>query len=1125
MKKSRANKLALLVALLVLAGGQKLFAGITDTISSWLSPPDNPDLISNIVDKVPAWLVPTTIYSPYNVNFNGRDLVGKLYQDDTIEIDNFTFGRLYGDGDPNVLEIRIKQIGITKVSVDKVVKGISYWIKLSKGQYLEIAGTNSESGFTVPVYYVIQGPAKLGFQIKERVIDYLTTTTEEKALYALENFDFSADYFGIIPGEFPHYGEITIPLLNPANIFFDKATFTKNVAEKFVDEYVIPSMETYYWDMMTLYDWTKLDFSEYVAKGKDDAARAKRRGECPEYYGCPCKGDIAEHLIYSTAIKKGSVQALIDAIPFNLGTLIDVFTDSEQRKIKTTAILSTAIGYHYGWYPDKETFDSRFRKDAIVLFSGQGAKETGAWAIATAAYEEVMENCYEELATDLVPRLMKIWKGIPFFGDLLAGVKAGFLTSKEYREIGDNARGFFRVANILDWYRVPSEYNGGFGGILTGDSRNINGVAFGDDRFVAVGDYNIIAYSTDGIAWKPGTLDAATSSLRTVAYGMDAGGNGVFVAVGGRNNGTGVIAYSSNGEKWTAVENAPSGYWQGVAYGVGRWVVVGREGKTAFSKDGGKTWTAVDANGALGVLSAREDNTINAIAYGSDAYDPRFIIVTSGNRMAYSEDGERWLPLRYNQLGYCIGYDRGTWFGWGHDSIVYSSYGGIFWDSVDDRPFSDASFEGMAYGHGRWVIVDERGRTAYSDYGYDWRASNSALFAFRGFFSTGGFRVAYGNGKFVAVGPEGQMAFCDWGWGSNAPKEKGILDYIADLFGPPVFEPPPLLPPYEPPTPEPTPEPPTPTPQRDGNLSDWTLVTDNAFGSGDDYSFLSVAYGAGRFVAVGYNGSIGYSSDGINWRLSPDTRLSSPNGGSLRLTDIAYGNGKFVVVGDNGYLAYSSDGINWSTPERVKTSFVVAGGLAFGNGRFVVGDIYGKISYSDDGMTWTEATTASNDAGRAITYGNNRFVAVGSGGTIQYSSNGASWTSTSANSVWEYKVIPGSSSYTSSIYDVAYGAGKFVAVGENQQNTQMGYSTDGASWTAVNNPFGPEEVPVSIIYATNSSGSSMFVIGGHSIMGYSQDGVNWTAITVPIEYACDIAYGNGRFVAVGWSSRIAYCDW
>lgn len=38
---------------------------------------------------------------------------------------------------------------------------------------------------------------------------------------------------------------------------------------------------------------------------------------------------------------------------------------------------------------------------------------------------------------------------------------------------------------------------------------------------------------------------------------------------------------------------------------------------------------------------------------------------------------------------------------------------------------------------------------------------------------------------------------------------------------------------------------------------------------------------------------------------------------------IAYGNGKYVAVGANGYVTTSTDGVNWTTPKQIAGSSLI----------------------------------------------------------------------------------------------------------------------------------------------------------------------------------------------------------
>jgi hypothetical protein len=50
-----------------------------------------------------------------------------------------------------------------------------------------------------------------------------------------------------------------------------------------------------------------------------------------------------------------------------------------------------------------------------------------------------------------------------------------------------------------------------------------------------------------------------------------------------------------------------------------------------------------------------------------------------------------------------------------------------------------------------------------------------------------------------------------------------------------------------------------------------------------------------------------YSSDGINWTIAGDKILGTTSiGNGEEIYSIAYGNGKFVAVGARGKIAYST---------------------------------------------------------------------------------------------------------------------------------------------------------------------------------------------------------------------------
>jgi hypothetical protein len=328
---------------------------------------------------------------------------------------------------------------------------------------------------------------------------------------------------------------------------------------------------------------------------------------------------------------------------------------------------------------------------------------------------------------------------------------------------------------------------------------------------------------------------------------------------------------------------------------------------------------------------------------------------------------------------------------------------------------------------------------------------------------------------------------------------------------------------------------------------EWTAVTTSAFGT---TQINGIAYGgpsgSEKFVAVGYNGKMAYSSDGVNWTAIPEgTGSGTSTFGTEWIGGIAWGgpsvSQKFVAVGYNGKMAYSADGVNWTaipngTGAGTSTFYTndilgIAWGGPSGNQKFVAVGGSGQMAYSSDGVNWTAISTSTfgTDHIYGITWGgpsgNEKFVAVGKNGKMAYSSDGVNWTAISI------------STFDVGIERIAWGgpsgSQKFVAVGGLGM---MAYSSDGVNWTAIpggtgtgTSTFGSES-----IYGIAWGGTGLnekFVAGAYNgKMAYSADGVNWTAIppgtgagtsTFGTSDINAIAYGNGKFVAVGSYGKIA----
>jgi len=274
---------------------------------------------------------------------------------------------------------------------------------------------------------------------------------------------------------------------------------------------------------------------------------------------------------------------------------------------------------------------------------------------------------------------------------------------------------------------------------------HIKSIAYGNNKFVAVGNGAEMAYSTDGITWTAvGDSKFGENYIYSIAYGNDK-----FVAVGDR----GKMSYSSDGITWTAVTNSTFGgsadIINTIAYGNNKFVAGSYYGKMAYSSDG-ITWTTV-TNSTFGTTE------INTITYDNNV----FVAGGESGKMAYSSDnGVTWTAVANSTFGdngiRAIAYGNGKFVAGGWDGKAATSTNGVTWTALTITAFSDeykvtgiTAISAIAYGNGKFVAVGD-GRQATSTDGTTWTAGtiNSSTNA-----------IAYGNNTFVVVGNVGKILY------------------------------------------------------------------------------------------------------------------------------------------------------------------------------------------------------------------------------------------------------------------------------------------------------------------------------------------------------------------------------
>lgn len=168
------------------------------------------------------------------------------------------------------------------------------------------------------------------------------------------------------------------------------------------------------------------------------------------------------------------------------------------------------------------------------------------------------------------------------------------------------------------------------------------------------------------------------------------------------------------------------------------------------------------------------------------------------------------------------------------------------------------------------------------------------------------------------------------------------------------------------------------------------------------------------------------------------------------LRGIAYGGGIYVAVGEDGIIRRSTDGLAWPVVASGTTNLLAS--VAYGGGRFVAvgyamaGSGTCTVLTSPDGLTWTNTSAGAGVAAwqdlRSIIWTGTRFVSSGFYSKLRYSLDlGASFATTRTR--------------TEDTPALAYGNGVWFAAGVDRDAGDADIdlvSSDGANWTALSTP-------------------------------------------------------------------------
>jgi hypothetical protein len=309
-------------------------------------------------------------------------------------------------------------------------------------------------------------------------------------------------------------------------------------------------------------------------------------------------------------------------------------------------------------------------------------------------------------------------------------------------------------------------------------------------------------------------------------------------------------------------------------------------------------------------------------------------------------------------------------------------------------------------------------------------------------------------------------------------------------------------------------------------------------GEFQEHDQIGPSGGSGLFVAVGgmslLNGQVLSSPDGETW--TNRGRISD-----YSLEGIAYGFDK--NAGKGGFVAVGTDGIYFSL-DAIKWKKVANGGftsVTYGydrlkkKGGFVAVGLDGKIYFSQYGPRWTPRRSGVGKTLRGVVYGFNGrmrrgvFVAVGD----LYSDLHESAIVTSPDGLaWTRQTSP---STLSSLYNIAYGGGKFVATGDFHGSPQYAtnlVSSFGVQWVR-SRPLRDECQIDRTIRAITFGNGNFIAISGCGNVYNSMNGIGWSkSRKVPrsgderingVTYGYDFQSGRGTFIAVGLKGAVFTC--
>lgn len=270
-----------------------------------------------------------------------------------------------------------------------------------------------------------------------------------------------------------------------------------------------------------------------------------------------------------------------------------------------------------------------------------------------------------------------------------------------------------------------------------GDAVYLNGLAFGNGKYVSAGDSGKVLTSSDGANWAPAyttnglmirQLALGTNGYRAVSSSPD---------TSWYNNVThhfpGPMFGSLDGLGFSPVSSAPSLPYTGIAFDGSNYVAIAEDG-ALYTSTNGVNWTPRTSNTSQHLLAVVRGPT-------------RWVAVGAGGTIISSPTGAAW-TLRFSGSGIELrgaAYGNGVYVVVGVGGNILTSPDGATWDVQISNTTADLN--SVQYLNGQFLAVGANGTILTSADGMTWTAQSSGV-------NRSLTAVAFGDGSYLAVGSD-----------------------------------------------------------------------------------------------------------------------------------------------------------------------------------------------------------------------------------------------------------------------------------------------------------------------------------------------------------------------------------